>query len=69
VNNPCTSFSKYLYIVTILIYGPQRTSMFWFPSQEQISPWRGSFTKHILNFESKEEDNEMYIPSRNNIAP
>lgn len=43
--------------------------MFWFPSQEQIGPWCGSFTKHILNFESKEEDNEMYIPSRNNIAP
>jgi hypothetical protein len=28
VNNPCTSFSKYLYIITILIYGPQRTRMF-----------------------------------------
>jgi hypothetical protein len=43
--------------------------MFWFPSQEPIGPLCGSFTKHIPNFDSKEEDNEMYIPSCNNIAP
>jgi hypothetical protein len=69
VNNPSKSFSKYLHIITILIYGPQRIRMFWFPSQEPIGPWCGSFTKHIPNFDNKEEDNEMYIPSRNNIAP
>lgn len=69
LKNPSTSFLKYLYVKTILVYGLQGIRTFRFLSQEPIGPLSGIFTKHISNFDIKEEDSEWYTPFHNNIEP
>lgn len=69
MKNPFTLFLKYLYIITILIYELQGIKTLQFLSKEPIGPLSGIFTKHISNFNIKEEDNEWYTPFHNNIEP
>ncbi len=69
MKNPSTSFLKYLYIITILIYGLQGIKTLQILSQEPIGPLSGSFTKHISNSNTNKKDSEWYTPFHNNIEP